>query len=128
MSLLERTRTGLKELPSNAAWLVSRALRPLDSIEETVAGARDQGRRIEAAVIDAAPLGGDSVETRIRRAQEAAERAREAPGGGAFVRQLCWRDFHHQLLAAEPRIARDDLHPRNDRWRADPPALASWTA
>ena len=78
MSLLKRTRTGLKELPSNAAWLMSRALRPLDSIEETVAGARDQGRRIEAAVIDAAPLGGDSVETRIRRAQEAAERAREA--------------------------------------------------
>lgn len=76
--MLERTRTGLREMPSNAAWLLSRALRPLDSIEETVAGARDQGRRIEAAVIEAAPLGGDSVETRIRRAQDAAQRAREA--------------------------------------------------
>ena len=57
---------------------------------------------------------------------ELAERAREAPGGEAFVRQLCWRDFHHQLLAAEPRIAREDLHPRHDRWRVDPPALAAW--
>ena len=57
---------------------------------------------------------------------ELAERAREAPGGGAFLRQLCWRDFHHQLLAAEPRIAREDLHARHDRWRTDPPALAAW--
>ena len=57
---------------------------------------------------------------------EVAERAREAPGGDAFVRQLCWRDFHHQLLAAEPRMARDDLRTRHDRWRADPPSLAAW--
>jgi deoxyribodipyrimidine photo-lyase len=26
-------------------------------------------------------------------------------GGEAFVRQLCWRDFHHQLLHADPRMA-----------------------
>jgi deoxyribodipyrimidine photo-lyase len=57
---------------------------------------------------------------------EPAERAREAPGGDAFVRQLCWRDFHHQLLAAEPRIAREDLRPRHDRWSDDPQALAAW--
>jgi deoxyribodipyrimidine photo-lyase len=57
---------------------------------------------------------------------EVADRSREAPAGEAFVRQLCWRDFHHQLLAAEPRIAREDLHPRHDRWRDDPEALAAW--
>jgi deoxyribodipyrimidine photo-lyase len=57
---------------------------------------------------------------------EVAERALAAPGGEAFVRQLCWRDFHHQLLAAEPRIAREDLHPRHDKWRDDPAALAAW--
>ena len=57
---------------------------------------------------------------------EVAERSREAPAGEAFVRQLCWRDFHHQLLAAEPRIAREDLHPRQDRWQDDPAALARW--
>ena len=27
--MLERTRTGLREMPSNAAWLLSRALKPL---------------------------------------------------------------------------------------------------
>jgi DNA repair exonuclease SbcCD ATPase subunit len=82
MYLLERTRTGLKEMPSNAVWLLSRALKPVDAVEDAAgsaaASARDQGRKIEAAVIDAAPLGGDSVEIKLRRAQDVAERAREA--------------------------------------------------
>src|SRR3712207_2903969 len=63
MSLAERTRTGLREMPSNAAWLLSRA--------------RDRRHGISAAVIDAAPVG-DSVEIRMKRAREAAEQAREA--------------------------------------------------
>jgi hypothetical protein len=79
--MFERTRTGLREMPSNAAWLLSRALKPVDAVEDAagsaVESARDQGRRIEAAVIDAAPVGGDSVEIKLRRAQDAAERARE---------------------------------------------------
>ena len=82
MLLLERTRTGLREMPSNAAWLVSRALKPADAIgsaaESAGAGARDRGRKVKAAVVDAAPIGGDSVEVRMRRAQDAGERAREA--------------------------------------------------
>src|SRR4029078_13200047 len=57
---------------------------------------------------------------------EVAERAREAPGGDAFVRQLCWRDFNPQLLPAGPRMGREDLRTRHDRWRADPTALAAW--
>jgi len=57
---------------------------------------------------------------------EVAERSRDAPSGEAFVRQLCWRDFHHQLLAAETRMVREELHPRHDRWRDDPDALAAW--
>ena len=80
--LLERARTGLREMPSNAIWLLSRALSPVDTIEEAAGSAaanvRDQGRKLEAAVVDAAPVGGDSVDVRIRRAQDAAERAREA--------------------------------------------------
>jgi len=82
MSLAERTRTGLREMPSNAAWLVSRVLKPADAVgtaaESVAAGARNRGRQVAAAVVDAAPIGGDSVETRLRRAREAAERAREA--------------------------------------------------
>jgi deoxyribodipyrimidine photo-lyase len=46
--------------------------------------------------------------------------------GEAFVRQLCWRDFHHQLMAAEPRIAHEDQHDRGRIWNDDPDALAAW--
>ena len=75
MSLSERARTGLRDMPSNAAWLLSRVAQPVESAAE---GARDQRRRVSAAVVDAVPVGGDSVETRMKRAREAAERAREA--------------------------------------------------
>ncbi len=57
---------------------------------------------------------------------EVAHRTTPEPGGEAFVRQLCWRDFHHQLLDADPGIARRDLRPRHDRWRDDADALAAW--
>ncbi|NXY98988.1 deoxyribodipyrimidine photo-lyase [Streptomyces sp. BR123] len=52
-------------------------------------------------------------------ATEAVQRARAAggPGGEAFVRQLCWRDFHHQVLAARPDSAARDYRGRGDRWR-----------
>ncbi len=47
-------------------------------------------------------------------------------GQGAFVRQLCWREFHVQLLAAEPRLVVDDLRPRGDRWIDDPDGFEAW--
>ena len=58
---------------------------------------------------------------------EVAERA-EAAGDGAdpFVRQLAWRDFFAQLLAANASTPRDDFRPRGDRWREDDAALAAW--
>jgi hypothetical protein len=77
MSVFERTRTGLREMPSNAAWLVSQLTKPADAIGGAAAGARDKGRKVTAAVVDAAPLG-DSVDIRAKRAHDAAERAREA--------------------------------------------------
>jgi deoxyribodipyrimidine photo-lyase len=57
---------------------------------------------------------------------EVERRAEPERGGEAFVRQLCWRDFHHQLLAADPGIDRHDLRPRHDVWRDDPDGLAAW--
>lgn len=57
---------------------------------------------------------------------ELAERARERGGGKAFVRQLAWRDFFAQLLAANPETSREDFRPRRDRWREDEHALAAW--
>jgi deoxyribodipyrimidine photo-lyase len=47
-------------------------------------------------------------------------------GGDAFVRQLAWRDFNHQLLRARPELARDDMRRREGQWREDDEALAAW--
>jgi deoxyribodipyrimidine photo-lyase len=57
---------------------------------------------------------------------EVAARASGLPGGEAFVRQLCWRDFHYQLFAARPELAWEDMRPRGDRWRDDDGALQAW--
>ncbi|MFF8357513.1 cryptochrome/photolyase family protein [Streptomyces chartreusis] len=52
---------------------------------------------------------------------ELVHRARRAggPGAEAFVRQLAWRDFHRQVLAARPDAGRADYRPRHDRWRSE---------
>ena len=56
----------------------------------------------------------------------------QAPGlrrsAGAFLRQLGWREFGHQLLAAFPRTPEDPLHERFAAfpWREDPAALEAW--
>lgn len=57
------------------------------------------------------------------------ELAREAGGrrgGAAFARQLCWRDFHHQVLAATPSLPRRDYRPRRDRWSRSERVLDAW--
>jgi deoxyribodipyrimidine photo-lyase len=48
------------------------------------------------------------------------------PGGAALVRQIAWRDFFHQVLAARPDAAWRDYRHRGDRWRDDPDGLAAW--
>lgn len=52
---------------------------------------------------------------------ELVHRARKAdgPGAVAFVRQLAWRDFHRQVLAARPDAATADYRTRHDRWRSE---------
>jgi deoxyribodipyrimidine photo-lyase len=57
---------------------------------------------------------------------ELAREASERRGGAAFVRQLCWRDFHHQVLAATPSLPRRDYRPRRDRWSRSQRALVAW--
>jgi deoxyribodipyrimidine photo-lyase len=57
---------------------------------------------------------------------ELAREAGERRGGVAFVRQLCWRDFHHQVLAATPSLPRRDYRPRRDRWSRSRRALEAW--
>jgi deoxyribodipyrimidine photo-lyase len=43
-----------------------------------------------------------------------------------LLRQLCWRDFFAQLLAAAPELEWHDLHPGRRTWRDDPGAVAAW--
>ena len=57
---------------------------------------------------------------------EIVERLGGREGAEPFLRQLCWRDFYNQLLAANPATADEDLRPRGDRWRDDAEALAAW--
>lgn len=58
--------------------------------------------------------------------RELEDRATGSPGGDAFVRQLCWRDFYHQLLAARPDTTAVDLRDRNITWSDDERALDAW--
>jgi deoxyribodipyrimidine photo-lyase len=45
----------------------------------------------------------------------------------AFVRQLCWRDFYHQVLAAFPRLATVPYRPgAADDWDDDEAELDKW--
>ncbi|BEP12549.1 deoxyribodipyrimidine photo-lyase [Acidothermaceae bacterium B102] len=48
------------------------------------------------------------------------------PGVGAFNRQLCWRDFHAQVLAASPEATHQDYRPHGDRWRNDDEGFEAW--
>jgi deoxyribodipyrimidine photo-lyase len=57
---------------------------------------------------------------------EVALRAGERPGRTSFVRQLAWRDFFHQLLAARPETSDEDMRPRGIRWSCDSEALEAW--
>lgn len=57
---------------------------------------------------------------------QVATRLRDRPGGEPFVRQLCWRDFHHQVLAAHPRAAHEDLRRAPVEWNDDEDAFAAW--
>ncbi|GAA2519479.1 deoxyribodipyrimidine photo-lyase [Pilimelia columellifera] len=51
----------------------------------------------------------------------------EFAGNEAFVRQMCWRDFYHQLLAAFPDLAtRVYRATAADDWADDPQALDAW--
>ncbi|MEW2622392.1 deoxyribodipyrimidine photo-lyase [Streptomyces sp. NPDC048106] len=57
---------------------------------------------------------------------ELVHRARRhgGPGAEALVRQLAWRDFHLQVLAARPDAARADYRAKDDRWRTGSAARA----
>ncbi|WP_214408412.1 cryptochrome/photolyase family protein [Sphaerisporangium fuscum] len=57
---------------------------------------------------------------------EVAGRAAGLPGGEDFVRQLCWRDFYHQVTLAFPELPRRDYRPRQADWNDDEDAAQAW--
>ena len=60
-------------------------------------------------------------------ANELVALAAHEPRAEPFVRQLCWRDFHHQVLAAFPALVERDYRPRpGATWSDDEPALRAW--
>jgi deoxyribodipyrimidine photo-lyase len=79
---------------------------------------------------DLAGHGTSSLSAHIRfgcvSPRELAGAAQEAKGGEPFVRQLCWRDFHHQVLNAYPALPRRDYRSRGDRWSRSERAFEAW--
>jgi deoxyribodipyrimidine photo-lyase len=61
-------------------------------------------------------------------ANELLQRSRARGAGAGFARQLCWRDFHQQVLAARPDIPHADYRPRGDRWRRSKHDADAWRA
>lgn len=59
-------------------------------------------------------------------ARTVAAHAYGRPGAVDFGRQLAWRDFFHQLLAARPEAAWTDIRSRGDQWREDRVSLRAW--
>ena len=57
----------------------------------------------------------------VRKARE-----QRSSAAASFVRQVAWRDFHHQVLAARPDATREDYRPRGDLWHSGGEELTAW--
>ena len=82
----------------------------------------------DALVADATSRLGPYLHFGCVSAREIVARLEGRAGAEPFLRQLCWRDFCHQVAAAFPAIARKDYRPRGDRWRSDRRAYEAWKA
>ena len=51
---------------------------------------------------------------------------RRSDGAQAFIRQICWRDYHHQVLTSAPDAAWSDYTDRGDAWHDDDEGLQAW--
>jgi deoxyribodipyrimidine photo-lyase len=89
-------------------------------------GLQDYGERGELLVPGASSGLSPYLHLGCLSAAEVVHRARQREGSEPFVRQLCWRDFFHQLLAANPRSRREDLRTQGDRWSQDEEAFERW--
>jgi colicin import membrane protein len=83
--LVKAWGTGVKELPRNTTWLLSKALTPLEATKDAAGSATqaagsglvDIARHAGASVMDVLPVG-DSIELKLQRARAAADEAQQA--------------------------------------------------
>jgi hypothetical protein len=117
------TRTGLIELPDNAAWLLSKALKPALSAASGVSSVREgisdvassaadaaggagstvrhKARTAKRSVVEAMPLiGHDSVAALMREADTAAERARDQEARALSLAQEAKDSAHESARVA----------------------------
>ncbi len=59
-------------------------------------------------------------------ANEVLARVSEHGSFEELARQLCWRDFHHQVLAARPDMPYNDYRKRGRRWKSPGRRLDAW--
>lgn len=83
--LVKAWGSGVKDLPRNTTWLLSKALTPLEATKDAAGSATqaaggglvDMARQAGASVLDVLPMG-DSIELRLQRARAAADEAQQA--------------------------------------------------
>ena len=79
--LSEQAKTGLRDLPSNANWLLSQVAEKADgkglNAKHAISDARQRAEQMKGSVAGATGFG-DSVESRMERASEQSERAKQA--------------------------------------------------
>ena len=94
----------------------------------TADGLADYAENHDAVAADATSRASAFLHFGCLSPLEVATRLRDRRGGDAFVRQLCWRDFFHQLLAARPELAGQDLRARGTPSGTADEAFAAWCA
>jgi len=74
--LARRAKSGLQDMPSNAAWMLRTALQPPDTAKDAARSVKD--KTVSAVVSATEHLPGDSVEARTQQARDAAADAQAA--------------------------------------------------
>jgi hypothetical protein len=75
--LVDQAKSAVTEFPENAGWVMRKILTP-PPVERAMDEARGGARRVSESIADAVPFGGDSLDLRLHRAQEALEDAQRA--------------------------------------------------
>jgi Rho termination factor, N-terminal domain len=101
--LVDQAKSALTEFPENAVWVMRKILTP-PPVERAMDEARGGARRVSESIADAVPFGGDSLDLRLNRAQEALEDAQRAERSALErAREAEEREERAKTVAAEGR-------------------------